>query len=308
MRQEKQNFSEKLLGQPTPAKTAGVVFSAALILPTLLAFVAVIFLAVCGLTPTAGKKMPDWYLYLNYTLTPLAFGLVAFWALRYNQKTLATVFKANCCKAKYYIIALALQFGLFSLGTLNTYFLEFLGKFGYQDTPIQLPSLDGFGLIGVILVVAVLPAIFEELIFRGILLRGLQSFGTAGAVLLCGLLFSIYHQNPAQTLYQFCCGAAFALMAIRAGSVFPTIVSHFINNALIVILTKYQINLLPNGLLFACIVCLIGSLGYLIFAEKNNEKDAQDKQEKKSFFLFAAAGIVICVVSWIAVILTGFGG
>ncbi len=307
MKNEKENLSVKLLGQPTPAKTAGVVFSVALVLPTLLALFAVIFLAVCGLTPKTGE-MPDWYLYINYTLTPLAFALVAFWALKYNQKSVKTAFQENTCKAKYYFLALALQFGLFSLGTLNTYFLEFLGKFGYQDTPIQVPSMDGFGLIGVLLVVAVLPAIFEELIFRGLVLQGLKSFGTVGAVLLCGGLFAIYHQNPAQTLYQFCCGAAFALMAIRAGSIFPTVVSHFVNNALIVILTKYKISILPNWLLIVFALCLVGVLAYLIFFEKKNAKSSLDKREKKNFFLFAAVGIVICLVNWLAVILTGFGG
>lgn len=307
MKNDKQNLSVKLLGQPTPAKTAGVAFSAALVLPTLLALLAVLVIAVCGLTPKTGE-MPDWYLYINYTLTPLAFALVVFWALKYNQKPIKTAFKENRCKAKYYLLALALQFGLFSLGTLNTYFLEFLGKFGYQDTPIQLPSMDGFGLVGVLLVVAVLPAIFEELLFRGLVLRGLKSFGTAGTVLLCGGLFAIYHQNPAQTIYQFCCGAAFALMAIRAESVFPTVVSHFVNNALIVILTKYNISILPSWLLIVFALCLIGVLAYLIFFEKNNEKTTQNKQEKKSFFLFAAVGIVICLVNWLAVILTGFGG
>ncbi|MFQ7079353.1 MAG: hypothetical protein ACLRSW_16265 [Christensenellaceae bacterium] len=52
-------------------------------------------------------------------------------------------------RAKYFLIAVLLQVGLFARG-LNGLFLNFLGRFGYKDDPILLPSLNGFGLVGVL--------------------------------------------------------------------------------------------------------------------------------------------------------------
>ena len=304
--QRKQSAYEKFLLQPTPAKTSGACFTLAIGIPQILAIVVTILLMVCNAMPK-GVAKPDWYLYLSYTLTPIAFALTVWCLYRMFKQPLKGIVNANRCHWKYYILALLLQFGLFSLGTINSYFLKFLERFGYQDIPIMLPNMDGFGLLGVLLVVAVLPAIFEEIIFRGVLLRGLKCFGTAGAVLLCGALFSLYHQNPAQTIYQFCCGVAFALMAIRAKSVYPTVISHFVNNAVIILLTKFGVVNFPIWLIVVCAVCLCAVLAYLIFVDKRNEKSGE-KKDKKDFFVCASVGIFICVLSWITVILTGLGG
>jgi membrane protease YdiL (CAAX protease family) len=103
--------------------------------------------------------------------------------------------------------------------------------------------MDGFGFVGVLFVIAVFPAVMEETVFRGLILKGLRQSKEIYAVLLCGALFALYHQKPEQTVYQFCCGAAFALVALRSGSVLPTVVAHFINNAWILIMTKFSLTL-----------------------------------------------------------------
>ncbi len=294
----------ELLQDGKDAKLAGLGFSLALILPSLLAVVAVVTLSLCGVTSES-----DVYLYVNYSLTPLAFFLILLWMTKLTKKErpVRSLFRENRCSWKYYVSALALQAGLFPLGLLNGAFLEFLERFGYRDTPIVLPSMNGFGFFGVLFVVAVLPAVFEELIFRGLLLRGLKSFGTVGATLLCGALFAFYHQNPAQTIYQFCCGAAFALTAIRARSVFPTIVAHFVNNAAVLLMTKCGVENVPVWGIVVCSVCLLCSLVWL-FTGKNGEKKSVGGKDGKNFFLFASVGIVLCAVNWLYALFTGFGG
>ena len=200
-----------------------------------------------------------------------------------------------------------------SLAQVNTLFLEFLGRFGYKSPEIRLPSLNGAGLFGVLLTVAVLPAVFEELIFRGLLLKGLKNFGTVAAVLLCGALFSLYHQNPAQTIYQFLCGAAFALVAVKAGSILPTVLSHFLNNAFIIVMEKVSGGEIPRSvqipLLAFSALCLAGSLAYLIFFDKKSASaKGKEKADKKGFFLCAALGIVVCAVVWLSAFAAGLGG
>ena len=172
----------------------------------------------------------------------------------------------------------------------------------------QLLQTSPFLLL--LLVLAVLPAIFEEVIFRGLLFQGLRAFGTVGSVLLCGGLFSLYHQNPAQTIYQFCCGSAFALVVVRSGSILPTMLSHFLNNALVLILYRPEGTALPMPIFIAGLVCLVGSLAYLIFIDKRVActqaiEIKQSKKERKNFWTFAAIGIIICVVSWGTILLSG---
>ncbi|MBQ8322399.1 MAG: CPBP family intramembrane metalloprotease [Clostridia bacterium] len=305
---EKKGCFGSLLSDVTPAKASGLAFSTATVLPVVFSFVFLFVVSLCGLT-AEGYENEDWYLYFGYLLPQLGFAVVAWLYLIYRGTPVKTALLKQKCRPKYFLVALALQIGLLCLSELNVWFLELLGKFGYTDTGIALPSMDGFGFVGVLLVVGVFPAIFEEIIFRGAVLDGLKkTFSVPVAVLLCGALFSLYHQNPAQTLYQFCCGAAFALVAIRSGSILPTVLSHFLNNAFIVVLYKLGVESFSTPV-FAVVMsvsalCLVGSLVYLIFFDKQTPTE-KTKGEGKRFFLFAAVGIAICALTWFSVLLMG---
>ena len=287
---ESQNGKNSLFKDLTAERQSGLTYSAAAVLPVVISFVFLLVVQLIGLTDAEGKYMSEeWYLYCNFLLPQLSFALVAFLFFRMTKTPVGTV--AGKCRAKYFLLAILLQVGLFSL--------DFLGRFGYENSEITLPSLDGAGVIGVLLVVGLLPAVFEETIFRGIVLRGLKSFGAVGAVLICGALFSLYHENPAQTIYQFLCGAAFALVALRSGSILPTVLSHFLNNAVAV------------PLMIVSALCLVGSLVWLIFFDgpkrSENPEPSGRTSDKKGFFLYAALGILVCAVMWLSVLATGFG-
>ncbi len=307
-KEKREGFLSSFIGEPTPAKASGLTFTLAAAGLVLLSFAFLLLLAISGLG-VEGVEKKDWYLYCSFLLSPAAFALVAVFVLRWTETPILQEVKSQKCPPKYFIIALLLQVGLLCLSELNEWFLSFLSRFGYEDTPILLPSMDGVGLIGVLLVVAVLPALFEEFIFRGLLLKGMRSFGTAGAVLISGALFALYHQNPAQTLYQFCCGAAFALVALRAGSVLPTVFSHFLNNAVIILLTKFGATEFPAPVLAAVVsasaVCLIGALSWLLFFEKKGFEKEENKTERKAFWLASAVGIGICALTWLSVLISG---
>ena len=311
---ESQNGKNSLFKDLTAERQSGLTYSAAAVLPVVISFVFLLVVQLIGLTDAEGKYMSEeWYLYCNFLLPQLSFALVAFLFFRMTKTPVGTV--AGKCRAKYFLLAILLQVGLFSLSFVNGLFLDFLGRFGYENSEITLPSLDGAGVIGVLLVVGLLPAVFEETIFRGIVLRGLKSFGAVGAVLICGALFSLYHENPAQTIYQFLCGAAFALVALRSGSILPTVLSHFLNNAVIVVLTKFGIESYPSAvaapLMIVSALCLVGGLVWLIFFDgpkrSENPEPSGRTSDKKGFFLYAALGILVCAVMWLSVLATGFG-
>ncbi len=316
------------LTTPTQAKASGLAYSASIMFLMILSTFFSIALGVAGVTFAEGSAKPDWYIYLNYVLPQISLFLVAALYFAWLKRPVKETVKAQKCHPKYFLVAILLQIGLLSLGTLNDMFLRFLERFGYQETTLLLPSLDGFGLIATIFCVAVLPAVFEEIFFRGILLKGLRSFGVIGSVFLCGALFSLYHQNPIQTVYQFACGLAFAFMAIKAGSILPTVLSHFLNNTLIIILTKCGIENIPSSIYVPYVMitslCLVGALGYLMFfdvaktetetegkteTKKSARKNAEEKEKKSErirFFVCALVGITVFAINWITALVQGF--
>ena len=279
------------------------------VLPVALSMLFLIVVAFLGVVIKQGEE-PDWYIYCSYLLPQLS----SLFILLIFMKCKQTSVKSICRKVKwkYFLIAVVLQFGLFSFGKVNAWFLETLGKIGYAEQEVIVPSMDGFGFVGVLFAIAVLPAVFEELMCREFLLNGLKSFGTVFAVLVSGALFALYHQKPEQTIYQFCCGMAFALVAIKSNSVFPTMISHFLNNAFILTVEKFGWQIINTPFLISSAICLIGSLTYLIFFDKKQDFEEREKNvcieepKKKDFFIFSAIGIFTFGLTWLSKLFIGF--
>ncbi|MGN1235387.1 MAG: type II CAAX prenyl endopeptidase Rce1 family protein [Christensenellaceae bacterium] len=284
-------------------KQGGIVFTLAAIVPIL---VAVVFLGLVQAFAPEGYETQEWYLYATFLLNQVCFvGIIAVTLLA--TKTPVKELGVRPCAAKYFFYALLVQLGLmFALSWVNNLFVELLGElFGYEPTDTVLPSLEGFGFVGVTLIVAVLPAICEELLFRGFLVRALEKTGTLACVLLSGLLFSLFHQNPPQTIYQFICGCVYALVAIRSGSVLPTMAMHFFNNFFVILVYRFSEGMsmwLTAGLVISSAGMLIAGLLGLIVHEK---RGFRREGKAGTFFLFSAVGILVCAVMWIAELCLG---
>ena len=304
-----QEFRKKCLGE------AGISYSAGAIL-------IIIISALFGLIVTASvtfpknvlgeTEYPDWYLYLSFLLPQIAlFGASLIYFLRTKEPVRVL---AKPCKWYYFFIALALQLGLmFPVSELNELFIKGLHAIGYHGAGIAVPSLNGWNLLPAILVIALLPAIFEETLFRGLLSRNMHAsgWGIVPTIFLTGALFSIYHGNPEQTLYQFVSGICLTFVAIKSGSILPTMVAHFFNNALVLVFeaTGYGTSWnMPTGVYIAVLVVsallFLGALAFLLF-DKRNVQRGKIKNGKK-FFFGAIAGIGVCVIQWIATLIMGF--
>lgn len=299
---------ENILKRP-PVWEGGIAFSLAALLSLLLAFIASAAVGLAGAEATSS----DWFKYLSFLLPQIAFAAACVLYCRRSKLSVCRVYRP--AKWYYFAVALLMQFGLlFSLNFLNDYFVKFLELFGYQATmQDSVPNLSGWNLLPAILVIALLPAIFEETFFRGAVFGSMEKsgWGTFSAVLISGAMFSLFHGNPEQTIYQFLCGAAFALLAQRAGSILPGILAHFANNAAILTLTSLGVDLegMPLGgtvsLYVLSGICLAGSLLFLLLQKKNVRGGVK---EGGQFFLAASVGILVCAVEWIVALVGGFLG
>jgi sodium transport system permease protein len=86
-----------------------------------------------------------------------------------------------------------------------------------------------------LLIVAVVPAVCEEIAFRGWILSGLlQQYRPAGAIMISAILFGVSHMIPQQMVAATLLGVLLGIVATRTGSVWPGIVCHALHNGLIV--------------------------------------------------------------------------
>lgn len=96
---------------------------------------------------------------------------------------------------------------------------------------------DGRGLPLNLLLVALTPAVCEEALFRGPILRGLRSrLPTAAAALITGLLFGLFHLDAWRLLPTTLLGVLLSLVALWGGSIVPAMLAHLANNGILITL------------------------------------------------------------------------
>jgi membrane protease YdiL (CAAX protease family) len=82
-------------------------------------------------------------------------------------------------------------------------------------------------------VIALIPALAEELVMRGVLLPSLVApLGRAGAVLATALLFAAMHGDRYRFVFTLIIGLVLGAVRLRTGSLWPSIVAHATLNAL----------------------------------------------------------------------------
>lgn len=102
---------------------------------------------------------------------------------------------------------------------------------GSPATSEMLPS-GGPELLMQFLAPCVMPAIAEELLFRGAFQGLMRPCGSAAAIFAPALLFGVLHLDLAQGLTAFACGVFLGWLAERSGSILPGMLLHLVNNAL----------------------------------------------------------------------------
>lgn len=201
-------------------------------------------------------------------------------------------------QVKYYAIAILFSVSMFfGLGFINTVITNFLQSLSVNASSVSLSINTKKELIIFIIVFALLPAIFEELFFRGMILGCLRGGGLILSSLVSSLVFSLYHCSVAQLVYQFVYGLGLALLVKMSKSILPSILSHFLNNFSVIMLEylKIQIDLTNDYYILGGII----GLGLFIFICIKIISGKQEKRKKGvhfDFFMpFGLFGILICI-------------
>ncbi len=225
---------------------------------------------------------------------------------------------------KYLIVAILLSlvcvFGMSNFVNLFDAVLEKIGFVGSYSLPLPM---DNFGyLVLNLILLAILPAICEELVFRGIIFNGLKQYGNMSAVFLSATLFMLVHSSVEQTVYPFFVGIVLALLMLRTNNIIYPIILHFLNNAIVVVMNYvyYQngiaesFTLSLSNILFAIALAVLSVLCVVITFKlilKNKDKKKkqnilQDGTQKDAPNTFLYVGIIGAVIIWIFDLISGF--
>jgi sodium transport system permease protein len=99
----------------------------------------------------------------------------------------------------------------------------------------------------VLLVVAVAPAVCEELAFRGVILSGFRRLGHKGhAIIYTALFFGISHAILQQSVVAVFMGIALGYIAVQTGSILPCMTFHLVNNSLLLTISRLPSDIVYN--------------------------------------------------------------
>jgi membrane protease YdiL (CAAX protease family) len=83
----------------------------------------------------------------------------------------------------------------------------------------------------VVFVIAVTPAVCEEILFRGFVMKNLEKISKPSiAIFLTGFLFAIYHFEPFSIIPLIALGCFLSFVVYYSNSIYLGIICHFLNN------------------------------------------------------------------------------
>ena len=113
------------------------------------------------------------------------------------------------------------------------YFINYISMFFTENTTAATIGgmVDNPYLLN-LLMLAVTPAIVEELVCRGVLFHAYKKKSLLWAVLLTAFIFGLLHMNLNQMLYAGVIGIVFAVAVEATGSIYSSMIMHFIMNSI----------------------------------------------------------------------------
>ncbi len=112
-----------------------------------------------------------------------------------------------------------------------------------SDVASVLVQKNSYGVA--LFFIALIPAIIEELAYRGIVLGNYIEGSRLSAIVLSGFLFGIMHMNFNQMAYAFVLGIIFGFLLEATGSILSTMLVHFCINGTSISLTYLANKLAP---------------------------------------------------------------
>lgn len=274
-------------------RDAGKVYIWALILPIIVSII--IGIALTGAPKDEeGKFIILKEIWFNYLLQIISALLLVGLYFSYTKSHNISYKACGITKEPNYLMVIICIVVGFSLCFFTDKFISLIAE-GFKaiginiNTSLNIP-LSNFGeYVLAIVLVAICPAICEELIYRGIILNGLRKYGKWTAILLSALAFCLMHGNIAQFPYTFLLGVVLGYVMFETSSLILCIAIHFFNNA--TVLTQMYIEqtyttptinatYVVEAIALFVVAIAIVMLAFYLIAKIKNKTDVQQEPSK----------------------------
>lgn len=212
------------------------------------------------------------------------------------RKTEAKTLEKHKMTIKTFVICISITMFLMWIGNImGVIITSGIGSLIQHEVANPINDvINNSGLVANLIIITTIAPIFEELIFRKLLIDRTIKYGGTISVLLSGLLFAFFHGNLNQFFYAFLLGGFFAIIYIKTGQIKYTIGLHMIINfigSVVSLFVSQPLMDLANGSVisptstFGVILYILITLGLtvmgLIYSIKYFDKSQFDGSEKE---------------------------
>lgn len=207
-------------------------------------------------------------------------------------------FKEKCIPVPKSILSKDLILPVFALG-LCAQFVGYainstiVGAFteytGFGDEYVFFSGMKhGYQIVIYIISIAVIPAIFEELIFRKTFCDALAPYGPKTAIFVTSILFSLMHTSFERIFHTFICGLFCSWLYIGTKNIKLPMLLHFLNNffAAIEVVLWYRVSedAYSTARVARLVISLVVSIVCFIYlrAKRREQLDAERREAKSS--------------------------
>lgn len=202
----------------------------------LLLGVVVLFLLIMYLGTAVSVKSVFTGTFVNQLLILLV-PLFAVWYMKSDVKML---FSLKIPSVKHCLGGCLLYIGTFSLMLAASGVLIQIFPDSSQNLESSFEEILAQPFLLILLVISLMPAIGEELFFRGFLCGSLRHrHGAFWGILISSLVFGAFHMSLVKLLPTAMLGASFAYIGYVSGSIYIGMFLHFFNNLLSMAASKY---------------------------------------------------------------------
>lgn len=300
--------------ETTECKLTAKESSLAFVLGFIFAQVSVLVLIVAVsifASPFVGFEKINNFFYKNawgYLLSTIMLDLALFGVFFYFNRKKENKIVAKPTSKKILIYFLLAVATFFCLAPFINCFDTLLTKLGItlNDIPYKLNAKSIFPSM---LSFVILPPIFEELLFRGVIFKGLKPYGKAFSIFFSGLFFAIFHMAIDQFIYQLLFGMLLAIIMYKENNILYTILMHTTNNLLAFLFAYFDLSLMVSHWAFILLaiilfVAYVTLIAFVLFKGNKNSKQIS-LGKNKIYFL---ASLAIMIILWIVIILTTIFG
>ncbi len=131
--------------------------------------------------------------------------------------------------------------GIIIASVLMTMFASLGLDYDLSSATLPVPTTPVAQVLYLICI-SVLPAIFEEFAFRGVLMQSLRRHGDMVALVVSSIVFSLFHGNFMQIPNTFILGMIMGFFALRTDSLITSMLMHFFNNFLVSVFDMFVLS------------------------------------------------------------------